>query len=155
MRFKNLMITLTLTSLSIVAIVGLALLPITEGICDWTGDESSKNYSEEQLDDDEQGWYLNASLSATRSSASGSVSPSIHTVEVFTEEETYSGSVNMRAWRDSGFRLGWVYCSFDNGCEDYHNCPGHEQMVPSESDENTLIIQSFMQQWTWPQQCWL
>ena len=136
MRFKNLTITLTLTCLSVVALAGLVLLPITNGICDWTGGKSSKSYTEEALDAEEQGWKLSASLSAISNSASGSVSPSIHTVGVFTSEKTYSGSANLRAYRNSSFKRGWVYCSYNNGCENYHNCPGHQQMVRSEAAED-------------------
>ncbi len=136
MRFKNLTITLTLMCLSIVALAGLVLLPITNGICDWTGGASSKSYSESQLDDDEQGWNLSASLNASASYASGSVSPSIHTAGVFTSETTYSGYANLRAWRSSGQKWDIVYCSYGNGCENYHNCPGHQQAVAFESAED-------------------
>ena len=81
MRFKNLTITLTLTCLSVVALAGLVLLPITNGICDWTGGKSSKKLlREEALDAEEKessndadwsedtrkgrGWHLSASLSS-------------------------------------------------------------------------------------------
>ena len=155
MRFKNLTITLTLTCLSVVALAGLVLLPITNGICDWTGGKSSKSYTEEALDAEEQGWKLSASLSAISNSASGSVSPSIHTVGVFTSEKTYSGTANLRAYRNSGFKRGWVYCSYDNGCENYHNCPGHQQMVRSEAAEDPedkvifATVDMVMQRFVW------
>ena len=79
MRFKNLTITLTLTCLSIVAITGLVLLPITNGICEWTGDEHNKTYTNSSVDIEQEakpndygnwskdtqmgrGWFINCSL---------------------------------------------------------------------------------------------
>lgn len=131
MRFHNLTITMTLACLSIVAIAALALLPITDGICEWTGDDSYKSYSKTELDFEEQGWSLSASLSASGHSASGSVSPSIHTVGVFTSATTYSGSANVRAWRSAGHRYELVYCGYP--C-DY--CQGHQQAVAFEATED-------------------
>lgn len=136
MRFQNLTITLTLACLSIVAIAGLVLLPITDGICNWTGDDSSKSYSKSDLDVHEQGWSLSASLSASGGGASVSVSPSIHTVGVFTSEETYSGSANVRAWRNAGKRITYYncadYCSECSGS----NGLGHPLVVDFKYDED-------------------
>jgi hypothetical protein len=80
MRFKNLTITLTLTCLSIVALAGLIILPITNGVCEWSGGESNKNYYANSLNEDKKessndadwsedtrkgrGWHLSASLSS-------------------------------------------------------------------------------------------
>ena len=86
MRFKNLTIILTLMSLSVVAFVGLTLLPITDGICEWTGDKSSKSYYLNSVHKDKKpnpnnpdawsedtregrGWHLSASLSAGHNEA--------------------------------------------------------------------------------------
>ncbi len=129
MRYKNLTITITLGVLSMVAVVGLVLMPISNGICEWTGNKGNKSYSNTLLDDDEQGWDLSISLSANSNSASASVTPSIHSVGVFTSEKTYSGTANIKAYRNSGHKWDWVYCSYNNGCENYHNCPGHQQVV--------------------------
>ena len=69
MRFKNLTIILTLTCLSIVALAGLTFMPITEGICEWSGDESNKSYYTNNIVDG-KGWEMSVSLSATREEAS-------------------------------------------------------------------------------------
>ncbi len=136
MRFQNLTITLTLTCLSIVAIVALALLPITDAIGNWSGPDSSKSYSRSDLDVHEQGWSLSASLSASSGGASASVSPSIHTVGVFTSEKTYSGSANVRPWRDAGKRITYYncadYCSECSGS----NGLGHPLVVDFKYDED-------------------
>ena len=87
MRFQNLTITLTLTCLSIVAIAALALLPITDAIGNWSGTDCSKSYSRSDLNVHECSWWLSASLSAS-GGASASVSPSIHTMEVFRRRHT-------------------------------------------------------------------
>lgn len=100
MRFQNLPITLTLTCLSIVAIAALVLLPITNGICSWTGDDSSKSYYTNSVDNG-KGWHLSASLSASRSGASSSVSPSIYAYRLFTSSQQYTGSASVEAWRAS------------------------------------------------------
>ncbi len=119
MRFKNLTITLTLTGLSIVALVALTLLSITEGICDWNGGESNKWYYTNSVHIDKQahpnnpdawsedtkkgrGWHLSANLSASGWGSSAYVSPSIYGTDpllAYTEETTYSGTANVRAWR--------------------------------------------------------
>lgn len=118
------------------------MLPISNGVCEWSGGKSSKSYSESVLDDDEQGWDLSISLFAGRNNASVSVSPSINSVGVFTSEKTYSGRVNIKASRSSGYKWDWVYCGYNNGCENYHNCPGHQQVVKVEAaadPENKVI----------------
>ena len=136
MRFQNLTITLTLACLSIVAIASLVLLPITDGICEWMGSDSSKSYSKSDLDVHEQGWSLSASLSASSGGASASVSPSIHTVGVFTSEETYSGSANVRAWRDAGKRITYYNCAdYCSECSGSGGL-GHPLAVDFESAED-------------------
>ncbi|MYB93853.1 hypothetical protein F4054_14190 [Candidatus Poribacteria bacterium] len=136
MRFQNLTITLTLACLSIVAIAGLVFLPITDGICEWTGNDSSKSYSKSDLDVHEQGWSLSASLSASGGGASASVSPSIHTVGVFTSEKTYSGSANVRAWRNAGKRITYYNCAdYCSECSGSGGL-GHPLVVDFEYDED-------------------
>lgn len=50
MRYKNLTITITLGVLSMVAVAGLVLMPISNGICEWTGDAANKSYSNSSVD---------------------------------------------------------------------------------------------------------
>lgn len=136
MRFQNLTITLTLSCLSIVAIAALALLPITDAIGNWSGTDSSKSYSRSDLNVHECGWSLSASLSASGGGASASVSPSIHTVGVFTSEETYSGSANVRAWRNAGRRITYYNCaSYCSECSGSGGL-GHPLVVNFEYDED-------------------
>ena len=95
MRFKNLTIHVTLGFLSVIALVALALLPITNGICEWTGDESSKSYYTNSVHIDKQanpdnppawsedtrkgrGWHLSANLSASVWGSSAYMSCSIY-----------------------------------------------------------------------------
>lgn len=100
MRFKNLTITLTLTCLSIVALAGLVLLPITNGICaSWTSDSfGGKSLSDSyNMDQTHRGWSLYASVSAGANTASASASPSITGPEDFTETYAWIGYANTYA----------------------------------------------------------
>ena len=137
MRFSNLTITLTLTCLSIVAIVALLLLPITDGLCKWTGNNSSKSFYTNSYDSDGKGWHLSASLSASGSGASVSVSPSVYGVRAHTEATKYSGTANVRAKRHSGIKLDYYYC--DYYCPDCNSGFGHTNPIPVEEfvDQNT------------------
>ncbi len=124
MRFKNLTITLTLMCLSIAALAGLVLLPISNGICEWSGDDRTKWYTnssvdieqESQSDYDQQsrdtqmgrGWFLNAYLTSGESYASACVDPSIYGLSSFTPAEvatgvgTYGGTANVKVDRKAG-----------------------------------------------------
>lgn len=144
MRFQNLTITLTLACLSIIAIAGLALLPITDGICEWTGNDSSKSYYTNSFDDEGKGWHLSASLSASGAGASASVSPSIYGLRAFTEATKFSGTANVRAWRDSGWQMVRVYCRDSQTFYARHGqstgiCIGHNvpHQVADKTDQNT------------------
>lgn len=136
MRFHNLTITMTLTCLSVVAIAALAFLSITDAIGDWAGDNNYKSYSKSDLDVHECGWSLSASLSARSGGAAASVSPSIHTVGVFTSERTYSGSANVNAWRNAGKRITYYNCA--NYCSECSgsNGLGHPLVVNFEYDDD-------------------
>lgn len=124
MRFKNLTITITLGMLTMVAVAGLVLMPISNGICEWTGNASNKSYSNSSVDIEQKakpndannwskdtrmgrGWWIVASLNATGYSANASVSPSIYGVdpvtgkpEAFDRKRTYGGTANVCARRN-------------------------------------------------------
>ena len=156
MRFKNLTIILTLMSLSVVAFVGLTLLPITDGICEWTGDKSSKSYYLNSVHKDKKpnpnnpdawsedtregrGWHLSASLSAGHNEAKASVSPSIYGERAFTEDDRFSGTANVRVWQGSVSEVT-TYCADSQTMYDRHNsyhavCWGHRVRAPVEADE--------------------
>ncbi len=114
MRFKNLTITIALGCLSIVALAALVMLPITSGICEWTGDEQNKSYWNSSVDIEQEakpndfhnwskdtqmgrGWSISASLNASGTGAYANVSPSIYGLIAFTNTETYGGSENVCA----------------------------------------------------------
>ena len=135
MRFKNFTITLTLICLSIVAITGLVFLPITNGICEWTGDEQNKSYYNSSVDIEQEakpndygnwskdtqmgrGWSLSASLKASGGGASASVSPSIYGLITFTAAATYGGTANVCASRSE------ATISICPACSDTHVLPG-------------------------------
>lgn len=137
MRFKNLTIHVTLGFLSVIALVALALLPITNGICEWTGDESSKSYYTNSVHIDKQanpdnppawsedtrkgrGWHLSANLSASVWGSSAYMSCSIYgekPLVAYTGETTYSGTANVRAWRIATGASIW--CDTCQGYYDY------------------------------------
>ena len=79
MRFKNLTITITLGCLSIVALVGLFMMPITNVICDvqnfgWTEDDGAQAAEYYNMKDiANESWFLIAGVNAKGVSASGSV----------------------------------------------------------------------------------
>ncbi len=168
MRFQNLTRTLTRSSLSIVAIAAFVLLPITNGICSWTGGESSKSYYTNSVNDG-KGWHLSASLSASRSGASSSVSPSIYAYRLFTSSQKYSGSASVEAWRAAYTTTGgnwhhyprsW-YSGTADPCMDRsysiqygdYLCNGHPSIVTvpeavdnnyGSGDEDTLLAEVVM-----------
>ncbi len=151
MRFKNLTIILTLTCLSVVAFAGLVLLPITNGICEWTGDNSSKSYTNSLVDIEEvkswddrsrdaqmgRGWWINASLQAGPMGAYASVSPSIYGLSSFNPVKVYAG--------DSGLYGGVatviaerksVSVSVCSVCKGSHSYAGNRRS--NEGQERTL-----------------
>ncbi len=144
MRFKNLTITLTLTCLSIIAIAGLALLPITDGICDWEEDESSKTYYTNSFDSEGKGWHLNANLSATYNSAYASANTSIYGEKAFGAEKIYSGTANVNARRGGAPAPTVGYCPPEkSGChwqDAAGRCGGHLIRSRVDADENRIQI---------------
>ncbi len=157
MRFKNLTITITLGCLSIVALAGLVMLPISNGVCEWSGDERSKNFYVNSVHLDKKanpnnpdcwssdtkagrGWHLSATLYASFNKAKGEVSPSIYGEKAFDADSTlkFSGTANVRAWHSAVEKVRTTYCT-DNqnvrpgGC--YHICWGHQVKVPVEAGE--------------------
>ncbi|MDE0087502.1 MAG: hypothetical protein OXU23_17400 [Candidatus Poribacteria bacterium] len=164
MRFKNLTITLTLTCLSVVALAGLTLLPITEGICEWSDDNDghSKSYTnssvdieqEAQPDYDQQsrdtqmgrGWFLNASLAAGPYGAYANVDPSIYGMSSFVEAEVaagtsgiYGGTANVLAWRKK------VSVSVCSSCGQSHTYEGDKKS--NKNQERTLTAKLKADKW--------
>ncbi len=143
MRFRNLTITLTLTCLSIVAIVGLALLPITDGICGWEGDERSKTYYTNSYDNEGKGWHLYAYLSASYNGASASVNTSIYGEKAFGKEKIYSGTASVNARRGGAPAPTIGYCPPEmSGChwrDANGNCGGHliRSLIKADQEQNT------------------
>ncbi len=157
MRFKNFTITLVLTCLSFVALAGLVILPVTNGICEWSGDESNKYYYTNSVHIDKQthdspdawsedtkkgrGWHLSANLSASGWGSSAYVSPSIYGVEplvAYPEETTYSGTANVRAWRvHTGMNIlcdtcGSYYLYEVDAAEDKNTDVGESQTIAAQ-----------------------
>ncbi len=120
MRFHNLTITMTLACLSIVAIAALALLPITNGVCesgfyasDWTysNDNTQASYSARHYGSH---WSLSGSVDARGVDASVSVSP--FELPDWTEADRLEGTATVTAIRgDSSVRSTYYH-------DDYHTC---------------------------------
>lgn len=104
MRFKNLTITLTLTCLSIVALAGLALLPIT-GNCalithDWEYHNNNTSGNFRAIETSKgASWQVSASVDAK--SVSAYVSPSDYNLSHFTEGDIFTGTGLVTAFRDN------------------------------------------------------
>ena len=104
MRFKNLTITITLGVLTIVALAGLGLLPITKVMCDvvdlgWTeyGGGTGANYYAKK-DIANESWYLIADVNAKGVSASGGVDLLVK--DRYTDsQDTLFGTANLTAKR--------------------------------------------------------
>lgn len=102
MRFKNLTITITLGCLSIVALAGLVMLPIS-GNCElhqhgWY--YNTKNIAANiTVTEDTKGdsWQVDAFVSAKEVSAS--ITPDDHNLSLFTEDKIYSGTGYVSAVR--------------------------------------------------------
>ena len=163
MRFKNLTITLTLTCLSIIAITGLVLLPITNGICEWTGGEHFKSYTNSSVDIEQEakpgdydnwskdtqmgrGWFINASLAAGPYGAYASVSPSIYGISSFNPVEVvagtsgiYGGTANVKAERK---KMSVSVCS---SCGGSHTYEGDKNS--NENQERTLTAKVTADKW--------
>ena len=139
MRFKNLTITLTLTCLSIVALAGLVLLPISNGACqltvkDWKYSEDNTSAYYGAYHDDEN-WSLTSWIDAKGINAGVSVNawPALSWTETKTKEGTgivyaHKGGYN--------FEHEYPDLSLDPSDENYCNnwqgyllggCGGHER----------------------------
>ena len=156
---QNLTITLTLTCLSIIALAALTLLPITNGICEWTGDQHNKSYYNSSVDIEQEakpndytnwskdtqmgrGWSISASLNASGGGASASVSPSIYGLITFTEATTYGGTANVCASRSE------VTISICPGCGNTHVLPG--EVKSNQDEERTLgakVVENGVEYW--------
>ena len=135
MRFSNLTITLTLTCLSIVAIAGLALFPITEGICSWTlhsGGYSANYYASENQTNDS--WYLTGDVNAKGVSASGSVSilnPDRYQASQGPWYGTAEASAERSSYNYSYFVSLIILCNNPNG---WGGCAGHDKEGDADSN---------------------
>ncbi len=115
MRYRKLVITMTLACLSIIALAGLIFIPITDGICaSWSDGSwaSSKIKSLDvnfKIDESGRGWSLSGYLHAGLGSATASVTPSIDGLNDFTETHAWKGYVNAKARREkcTEYRLKW------------------------------------------------
>ncbi len=154
MRFKNLTITLTLMCLSIIALAGLVLLPITNVICEvdeygWTesnGGIAANYYAKKDVSN--ESWYLVANVDAKGVSASGSVG--ILTKDYYTEsQDTIMGTAELTAKRGAYI---WFHkylvlfrCNNKGTPHDYlgydANCMGHVE--PVEADSNIAGAEGF------------
>ena len=103
MRFKDLTIHVTLGSLSVIALVALALLPITSGICEgefyegsWT---RSNNNTQASYNAKHYGkhWSISAAIDARGVNASVSVSP--FDIWDWTVAERLEGTATITAYR--------------------------------------------------------
>ena len=137
MRFKSLTVTLTLTCLSIVAFVGLMLLPISDIICD-DGDDwnvydngYSANYYASQ-NEDNRSWYLQGDVQAKGVRASGSVS--ILNKDRYSANWKKMGNASVSVSRENYT----LYHPYEGGYECTNRirntCYGHE--VGGDADSN-------------------
>lgn len=143
MRFHNLTITLTLICLSIVAIVALALLPITDGICEWTMSDdyySGSYYAQE--DEINNSWKLTGSVNAKGIGASGGVS--ILTDDFYQDDQgPWYGTAELSAIRyNYTWYHGFPRWSWTCNNEDFWgNCRGHNE--PTIGDSNVQGNEGF------------
>ena len=129
MRLKNLTITLTLTCLSIVAITGLVLLPISKGICelyesDWysyDGGYSANYYAQENVDN--ESWYLLGDVQAKGVKASGSVH--LLNPDRYNKNWKHTGSANLLVVRDNYTRILMRFTKI-------------RQFIPGDADSNVV-----------------
>ena len=139
MRFHNLTITITLACLSIVAIVALALLPITDAIGNWSmsGDGYSGSYyaQEDQINDS---WQLTGSMNAKGVGASGGVSILTHDF-YYDNSGPWHGTAKLSALRNSftwyhGYWLdpGIILCN--NRQYVLGPCQGHDELPLADSN---------------------
>lgn len=140
MRFKNLTITLTLTCLSLVALAGLVLLPITDAIGNWTTSSNGcyANYYASQ-NQDNRSWYLQAEVNAKGVTASGNVN--ILNEDRYSTNWKQMGNANVSASREN---YTWYhrYISGFFACNEwgaapgqwYDRCQGHHEEGDADSN---------------------
>ena len=145
MRFKNLTIILTLTCLSLVALAGLVILPIT-GNCElfkhgryYFNDNTATNF---MVTEDSKGasWQIYAYIDAKGVSAS--ISPDEYNVSHFTKNRKFTGTGLVTTFRDNytwyhDLLSGTPFISFV--CNNFSmdpslSCLGHE--APGEINTN-------------------
>ena len=112
MRFKNLTITLTLTSLSIVALAGLVFLPIKANCAlinkGWTYSNNNTAANFMAFEDTEgASWQIYASVDANAVSAT--ISPSDYNPSHFTASGLFTGTGLVTAFRDNWFYSHYHY----------------------------------------------
>ena len=136
----NLTIILTLTCLSVVALGGLLLLPISDGIAqlwerDWeyNDDRTSASYYAHH-DQTNRSWTLSSSIDAKVVNAS--VGVSAFDAGDFTTNTTLRGNGRVSVYK-AGYNFRHDYWDWNNDCNNHDGwgrCQGHE--VPPEADSN-------------------
>ena len=148
MRFHKLTITMTLACLSLVALVALTLLPISNVICDegedggW--DTSEDGYSASfyaSQNEDDRSWYLSGNVAAKGVSAKGSVS--ILNPDRYDNGFKKIGSASVSVYNNS---YTYYHNEYDYSC--YYNqtggeCPGHT--VSGDADSNVEGAAGFVE----------
>ena len=144
MRFSNLTITLTLACLSIIAIAVLALLPITDGICesefygsDWTysNDNTQASYSARHYGSH---WSLSGSVDARGVSASVGVSP--FELSDWTDADRLEGTATVTAIRGDASVWSTYYHNDYHTCNNwFFGCGGHSiiRIIEESGDKYT------------------
>ena len=153
MRFKNLTITITLGFLSVVALAGLVMLPITNVICDvqnfgWTEDDGAQAAEYYNMKDiANESWFLIAGVNAKGVSASGSVGLLVK--DRYTEsQDTLFGNASLKVKRNAytWYHKYAVYFRCNNKRyrdilqRDYY-CGGHRE--PALADSNIAGEEGF------------
>ncbi len=142
MRFKNLTITTTLGVLSIVAVAGLALLPITNGVCNGEFYENDWKYSNDNTQASYNAkhygsyWALYASVDARVVNASVSVSP--FELSDWQEADRLEGTATVTAHRDPYVKHLIYHCN-QYHCSSWHfgMCWGHYAVMIVNGSEAT------------------
>ncbi len=140
MRYKNLTITLTLGCLSIVALAGLVMLPISDGVCELTvkgwkysDDNTSASYGAYQ---DDENWELTSYIDAK--SINASVSVSAWPPEAWTKTERKDGKGHVMVHR-RGYNFQHKYFSVaSTDCSSWQlfgGCRGHQRDPKTLSNE--------------------
>ncbi len=137
MRYKNLTITITLGCLSLVALAGLVMLPISDGVCELTvkgwkysNENTAASYGAYQ---DDENWKLTSYIDAK--SINASVSVSAWPPEAWTETDTKKGTGHVMVHR-RGYNFRHSY--WDDYCDSWNprrGCSGHQRDPKTISNE--------------------